>query len=80
MAIPAAVHLGADVAAVHFSSFSLEQADGRDPAHSVWAAHEAGLQVLAWCPGPEDGDELIAAGVDCLIVDDARAAVAHYLR
>ena len=77
-AIPAAVHLGVDVAAVHFSSFNLEQADGGDPAHAVRVAHGAGLQVLAWCPSLVDGDELIAAGVDCLIVDDARAAVAHY--
>jgi glycerophosphoryl diester phosphodiesterase len=79
-AIPAAVHLGVDVAAVHFSSFTLEQADGRDPARSVRIAHDAGLQVLAWCPSPEDGDRLIAAGVDCLIVDDVRTAVAHYRR
>jgi glycerophosphoryl diester phosphodiesterase len=77
-AIPAAVHLGVDVAAVHFSSFNLEQTEGRDPAHAVRVAHEAGLQVLTWCPGLEDGDRLIAAGVDCLIVDDVRAAVAHY--
>jgi glycerophosphoryl diester phosphodiesterase len=77
-AIPAAVHLGAAVAAVHVSSFKRERAEGRDPAVAVQVAHEAGLQVLAWCPGPEHGDELIAAGVDCLIVDDARAAVAHY--
>jgi glycerophosphoryl diester phosphodiesterase len=73
-AIPAAVHLGADVVAVHVSSFKLEL----EPAYSVQVAHEAGLQVVAWCPSPADGDELIAAGVDCLIVDDARAAVAHY--
>jgi glycerophosphoryl diester phosphodiesterase len=81
-AIPAAVHLGADVVAVHVSSFKLEQAAGhrveQEPAYSVRVAHEAGLQVVAWCPGPADGDELIAAGVDCLIVDDAGAAVAHY--
>jgi glycerophosphoryl diester phosphodiesterase len=81
-AIPAAVHLGADVVAVHVSSFKLEQVAGhrveQEPAYSVRVAHEAGLQVVAWCPSPADGDELIAAGVDCLIVDDVRAAVAHY--
>jgi glycerophosphoryl diester phosphodiesterase len=83
-AIPAAVHLGVDVVAVHFSSFKLEQAfarrDALEPEHSVRVAHDAGLQVIAWCPEPGDGEELIAAGVDCLIVDDARAAVAHYRR
>lgn len=77
-AIPAAVHLGADVTAVHVSSFKRERADGRDPADALRVAHEAGVQVLAWCPTPEDGDQLIADGVDCLIVDEARAAVAHY--
>lgn len=81
-AIPAAVHLGVDVVAPHVTSFRLEEtARGgveREPSHSVRVAHEAGLQVLAWCPRPAEGDQLIAAGVDCLIVDDARAAVAHY--
>jgi glycerophosphoryl diester phosphodiesterase len=78
-AIPAAVHLGAEVAAVHVSSFKRERADGWDPAEALRVAHEAGVQVLAWCPTPEEGDQLIADGVDCLIVDEAGAAVAHYL-
>jgi glycerophosphoryl diester phosphodiesterase len=81
-AIPAAVHLGADVVAVHVSSFGLGDTTARgaepEPSHSVRVAHEAGLQVIAWCPGPAEGDRLIAAGVDCLIVDDPAAAVAHY--
>jgi glycerophosphoryl diester phosphodiesterase len=78
-AIPAAVHLGVDVIAPHVGSFALEDVAGpakeRDPAHSVRVAHEAGLQVVAWCPKPEQADVLIDAGVDCLIVDDAPAAV-----
>jgi glycerophosphoryl diester phosphodiesterase len=83
-AIPAAVHLGADVVAVHVTSFRLDETairgDEHEPSHSVRVAHEAGLQVVAWCPEPAEGDQLIAAGVDCLIVDDAVAAVAHYSR
>jgi glycerophosphoryl diester phosphodiesterase len=83
-AIPAAVHLGVDVVAVHVTSFRLDETATRsgalEPSHSVRVAHEAGLQVVAWCPRPAEGDRLIAAGVDCLIVDDAVAAVAHYSR
>lgn len=78
-AIPAAVHLGVDVLAAHFGSFPLED-DGplaaveRVPAESVRVAHEAGLQVASWCPKPPQAEQLAAAGVDCLIVDDAPAA------
>jgi glycerophosphoryl diester phosphodiesterase len=76
-AIAAAVHLGADVVASHDGSFPLhpgaEPQAERDVAASVLVAHQAGLQVLAWCPEPADGEALIAAGVDCLVVDDAPA-------
>jgi glycerophosphoryl diester phosphodiesterase len=81
-AIPAAVHLGVEVVAVQVSSFRFEQPGAHrvepEPAESVHVAHAAGLQVVAWCPGPDQGDQLIAAGVDCLIVDDVPQAVAHY--
>jgi glycerophosphoryl diester phosphodiesterase len=73
-AVPAAVHLGADVVAPHVSSYV---PDGRPPAELVRVAHEAGLQVLAWCPEHEEIDRFTAAGVDCVIVDDAPAAVAR---
>jgi glycerophosphoryl diester phosphodiesterase len=79
-AIAAAVHLGADVVAPQRKSFPLggETPPGeRDAAHSVRVAHEAGLQVVAWCPPPEEADELIAAGVYCVIVDDVPAAMAR---
>jgi glycerophosphoryl diester phosphodiesterase len=81
-AIPAATHLEADVVAVQVSSFKLDQPPAerveRELLRSVEVAHEAGLQVIAWCPKPVQGDRLVEAGVDCLIVDDAAAAVAHY--
>jgi glycerophosphoryl diester phosphodiesterase len=74
-AIPAAVHLGAEVVAPHFGSFPLgespEPAVEREIEHSVRVAHEAGLQVVAWCPKPVAARRLAAAGVDCLIVDEA---------
>jgi glycerophosphoryl diester phosphodiesterase len=71
-AIPAAVHLGAQVVAPHSESFfrGLE----REAAELVRVAHEAGLQVLSWSIGPDHRDRLIAAGVDCLVVDDVPLA------
>ena len=77
-AIPAAVHLGADVVAAHVGSFSLGDGAGplpeRDAATSVRVAHQAGLQVAVWCPPPREAQLLAAAGVDCLVVDDVPAA------
>jgi glycerophosphoryl diester phosphodiesterase len=72
--IPAAVHLGAQVLAPHF--ISLKNAQERDTATLVKAAHEAGLQVLTWSIGPDDMDWLIAAGVDCLCIDNVTTSVA----
>jgi glycerophosphoryl diester phosphodiesterase len=72
--IPAAVHLGADVVAPHVTSFGL-RADGpvrgeRAIEDAVAVAHEAGLQVVGWCPTPDELDVLLAAGVDGAVVDD----------
>jgi glycerophosphoryl diester phosphodiesterase len=38
--------------------------------HSVEVAHRAGLEVMAWCPKPEDAPGYVQAGVDALVVDD----------
>jgi glycerophosphoryl diester phosphodiesterase len=71
-AVPAAVHLGMDVVAPHVQSLQLDT----DELHaSVRVAHEAGLQVVAWCPDAEQREKLIAARVDCLIVDDVPAVL-----
>jgi glycerophosphoryl diester phosphodiesterase len=73
-AIPAAVHLGVQVIAPHVESFGLRQdaprLGERSIADAVSVAHAAGLQVVAWCPLPAEREILIAAGVDCLVVDD----------
>jgi glycerophosphoryl diester phosphodiesterase len=75
-AIPAAVHLGVQVVAPHVESLGLRQEvpllGERPIADSVRVAHEAGLEVVAWCPLPAERDVLVEAGVDCLIVDDIR--------
>jgi glycerophosphoryl diester phosphodiesterase len=66
-AIPAARHLGLDVVAAHVESFPA------DAAPPVRVAHEAGLEVAAWCPLAEEREPLLAAGVDCLVIDDVTA-------
>jgi glycerophosphoryl diester phosphodiesterase len=72
-AIPAAVHLGADVVVSHVESFALDETAvprlEREAARSVAVAHAAGLQVGAWCPRRAQAEQLVAAGVDCLVVD-----------
>jgi glycerophosphoryl diester phosphodiesterase len=72
-AVPAAVHLGMDVVAPHVQSLQLEEPELHA---SIRVAHEAGLQVVGWCPDREQAEKLIAAKVDCLIVDDVPAAMA----
>jgi len=77
--IPAARHLGLDVVAAHVGSFSANDTDSapvhREAEWSVRVAHEAGLEVAAWCPTTEQMPAMVAAGVDCLVVNDVRAAV-----
>ncbi len=79
-AIPAAAGLGVEVLSAHWKSFGPNGTDSapvhRDAAYSVDVAHRAGLQVMAWCPGPEAGAALVAAGVDALIVDDVPGTLA----
>jgi glycerophosphoryl diester phosphodiesterase len=72
-AIPAAAHLGCEVVCPHVASV---MEDVRDPAESVRAAHAAGLEVLVWNSLPDQRHALVAAGVDCLCVDDVPGAVA----
>ncbi|HEX6390933.1 MAG TPA: glycerophosphodiester phosphodiesterase [Solirubrobacteraceae bacterium] len=69
-AIPAARHLGVEVVAANVESFP------PDAAPPVRVAHEAGLEVAAWCPAPEEREALLAAGVDCLVIDDVTASSA----
>ena len=69
-AIPAAVHLGAEVVVAHAGSFPPDHAAA---AWCVRVAHDAGLQVAVWCPAPEEAERFAAAGVDCLIVDQESA-------
>jgi glycerophosphoryl diester phosphodiesterase len=78
--IPAARHLGLDVVAAHVGSFSVNDTDSapvhREAEWSVRVAHEAGLEVAAWCPTAEQVPAMVEAGVDCLVVNEVPAAVA----
>lgn len=73
-AIPAAVHLGAQVVAPQFRSFPLPGEPAlaleRELREVIGVAHRAGLEVVAWCPPPTEQRLLEEAGVDCVIVDD----------
>jgi glycerophosphoryl diester phosphodiesterase len=75
-AIAAAAHLGAEVVAPHADSLLGERSFERPVAESVSVAHDAGLEVLTWSFGLDDMAALVAAGVDCLVVDDVPSAVA----
>ena len=79
-AIAAAAHLGVEVVAPHVGSLLPRHppvpALERPVEHSVRVAHEAGLQVVVWCPAGDEIERLAAAGVDCLIVDDVPAVTA----
>lgn len=74
IAVPMAAHLGMSVVGLHHGSFGANPAEP-GPVHvpvedSVSVAHEAGLEVLAWCPGPTEVAGLLAAGVDAVCVND----------
>jgi glycerophosphoryl diester phosphodiesterase len=64
-AVAAAAHLGLEVVVANVESFAAEP----DAARAVRVAHEAGLEVGAWCPDGDERDELLTIGVDCLVID-----------
>ncbi|MGZ4595215.1 MAG: glycerophosphodiester phosphodiesterase [Actinomycetes bacterium] len=74
IAVPMAAHLGMSVVGVHHRSFGANPGEPgpvhHPAAESVAVAHEAGLEVLAWCPGPADVVAMVAAGVDAVVVND----------
>ena len=69
-AIAAAAHLGVEVVGPEVGSFVASEAE-----RAVEVAHRAGLQVLGWCPDAAQAEALIAAGVDCLVIDDVTATL-----
>jgi glycerophosphoryl diester phosphodiesterase len=74
MAVTAAAHLDLDVVCLHHGSFGANRVEQgpvhRPPAYSVEVAHDAGLEVLAWCPDADAVRPLVDAGVDAVCVND----------
>lgn len=79
-ALATAAGLGLDLVGLHHGSFGPNRVEAgpvhRPPADSVAAAHRAGLRVLAWCPEPAVATDLVASGVDALVLNDVRDSVA----
>lgn len=79
-AIPAVRHLGLDAVVAHVPSFAANDVDPaplhRAAEYSVGVAHDAGLDVVAWCPRGEQARSLAAAGVDAFVVNDADGVAA----
>jgi glycerophosphoryl diester phosphodiesterase len=73
-AIPAAANLGLDAISLHTGSLGLHRERPRVADQTIGqvidVAHRAGLEVLAWSPGPADAVALASAGVDALCVDN----------
>jgi glycerophosphoryl diester phosphodiesterase len=61
--VAAAAQLGLEVAIANVESFA------EDGERAVRVAHEAGLEVGAWCPPADERDALLEIGVDCLVID-----------
>ncbi len=76
IAVAAAAGLGMDVLSVHVGSLHSEIASHPSVEHIVRVAHDAGLEVLAWCPEAAQGMRLASAGVDALCVNDPRETLA----
>jgi len=78
-AVSAAAHLGAQVVTAHTGSFIVREVEDtvsqRDIAGAVDTAHRAGLEVVAWCPSPQNAIGLAASGVDAVCVDDVPTAL-----
>jgi glycerophosphoryl diester phosphodiesterase len=74
MAVPMAARFGAAVVGLHYRSFAANPVEPgpvhRDLTTNVGIAHDAGVEVLAWCPGENEVGALVAAGVDAVTVND----------
>jgi len=74
MAVASAAGLGMDALCLDTRSFGLEngtEQPGRRPAgYAIDMAHRAGLEVMVWCPEPEEAVWFAQAGADALVIND----------
>jgi len=79
-ALPAARGLRLSAISMHAAAFGLQRdvprAVDRTPAELIERAHQAGLAVMAWCPGPAEAARLAAAGIDAVCVNDVPGVLA----
>jgi glycerophosphoryl diester phosphodiesterase len=80
IAISTAAHLGFEAVCAHWESFGPNATEPgpvhRPPAYSIAVAHEAGLEVLGWCPDPRATTALVDAGIDAICVNDVAGVLA----
>jgi glycerophosphoryl diester phosphodiesterase len=73
-AIPAAANLRLDAVCLHTGTLNLygDHFGPGDlgPDRIVQTAHQAGLEILTWSPGPAEAVRLVQAGVDAVCVND----------
>lgn len=74
MAVASAAGFGVDALCLDTRSFALERGTeqpGRRPArYAIDMAHRAGLEVMVWCPEPEEAVWFAEAGADALVIND----------
>jgi glycerophosphoryl diester phosphodiesterase len=77
--VPAGVHLGCAAVVASTLAFGDNPLDGTprqpDVRVAVDVAHEAGLDVITWCPEADEVVQLAELGVDGVIVDDVPGTV-----
>jgi len=74
IAVAAAGRLGMDVLAVEVSSLGVPDADGTfvlrpDAAQALDVAHDAGMEVVVWCPDAAVAAVVAGIGADAVVVD-----------
>jgi glycerophosphoryl diester phosphodiesterase len=73
-AVAAAAHLDIQVLAVHAGSLwpttAAEPRDVPSLQRIVTLIHQAGRELLVWCPTVEQAQHLTTAGVDAIVIDD----------
>lgn len=66
------------VAALHANTYQFTVDDVDIAREEIALVHNAGLELLVWCPEPAESVILHAAGVDAVCVNDVPATVAAY--
>lgn len=78
VAVSAAANLGLAAVVVHTGTLNLHRDDlgpaELSAAQTIEVAHQAGLEVMAWVPTPEEAVRLAGAGIDAVCVNDVKGA------